>query len=62
MSDTEVPATRRSESAGEDPSARGKSWKIENPNKNDEELQDDELQGVYLWSREQKWYRVNITF
>ena len=45
VTDTEVPATR-SESAGEDPSARGhlrhEPIEIENPNKNgDEELQDD---------------------
>ena len=54
MNETEIPATRRSESASEDTSARGNSWheptEIENPNKNDdEELQDDELQGVPEW-------------
>ena len=59
MIDTDVPATRRSESAGEDPSARGNSWheptEVENPNKNDdEELQDDELQGVPDWVQELK--------
>ena len=59
MNDTEIPATRRSESASEDTSARGNSWheptEIENPNKNDdEELQDDELQGVPDWLQEFK--------
>ena len=54
VTDTEVPATRRSESAKEDLSARGNSrhepTEIENPNKNDdEELQDDELHGVPDW-------------
>ena len=52
--ETEIPATRRSESASEDTSARGNSWhestEIENPSKNDdEELQDDESQGVPDW-------------
>ena len=93
MIDTEIPATRRSGSTDE--LARGdslhESAEIENPNKNDDqELQDDELQGVpdlpqefnhglvdqsvpehrdtsrssqtYFWSREEKRFRVNITF
>ena len=59
VTDTAVPATRRSESAGGDPSARGNSWheptEIENPNQNDdEELQDDELQSVPDWLQEFK--------
>ena len=52
MTDTKIPATRRSEKA----SARGNSWhestEIEIPKKNDdEELQSGELQGVLDWSR-----------
>ena len=48
MNDMEIPATGRSEGASED------RWheptEIENPKKNDdEELQDDELQGVPEW-------------
>ena len=94
VTDTEIPATRRSESASEESLAREellhRSAEIENSNTNeDEELQSDELQGVpdrlqefkhglvdenvnieilpvllmnYLWSREQKWYRVNTVF
>ena len=59
VTDTEFPATRRSEKASEDPSARGKTWheptEIENPNKNDdEELQSGELQGVPDWLQEFK--------
>ena len=59
MTDTEVPATRRSEKTSEDSSARGNSWhestEIENPNKNDdEELQSGELQGVPDWIQEFK--------
>ena len=54
VTDTEIPATRRSENTSEDSPARGNSWhwstEIENPNKNDdEELKSDELQGVPDW-------------
>ena len=59
MTDTEVPATSRSEKASEDSSARGNSWhestENENPNENDnEELQSGELQGVPDWLQEFK--------
>ena len=59
MTDTDIPATRRSEKASEDSSAQGNSWhestEIENPNRNDdEELQSDELQGVPDWLQEFK--------
>ena len=59
MTDTEIPASRRSEKASEDSSARGNSWhestEIENPNKNDdEESRSGELQGVADWPQEFK--------
>ena len=59
MTDTEIPATRRSEKGSEDSSARGNLWheptEIENPIKNDdEELQIGELQGVPDWLQEFK--------
>ena len=59
VTDTAIPATRRSEKASKDPSARGNSWhestEIENPNKNDnEELQSGELQRVPDWLQEFK--------
>ena len=59
MTDTEVPATSRSEKASEDSSARGNSWhestENENPNKiHDEELHSGELQGVPDWLQEFK--------
>ena len=59
VTDTEIPATRRSEKASEDSSARGNSWhestENENPNKNDdEELQSGELPGVSDWLQEFK--------
>ena len=56
MTDTEIPATRRSERASEDSSARGNSWhESEKSNKNDdEELQSDELQRVPDWLQEFK--------
>ena len=57
MTDTEIPATRKSESTSEEPLARRdplhRSAAIENPNNNDgEELQSDELQGVPYWLQE----------
>ena len=58
MTDTEIPATRRSESTSElargDPSHE--SAEIENPNKNDDDeaSQSDELQGVPDWPQEFK--------
>ena len=57
VTDTESPATSRSEKASEDSSARGNSWhestENENPNKNDdEEVQSGELQGVPDWLQE----------
>ena len=57
VTDTEIPATSRSEKASEDSSARGNSWhastEIENPSENDdEELQSGELQGVRDWLQE----------
>ena len=36
--------------------------KNENPNKNDDEDLRPVLLMIYLWSREQKWYRVSTTF
>ena len=94
MTDTEIPATRRSESTSEESSARSDplhgSAEIENTQtmtKNYREMSCkvcqmgnwsssmDRLMKVfqnintlpvllmnYLWSREQKWYRVNRTF
>ena len=57
VTDTEIPATRKSEKASGDSSARGHSWhestEIENPNQSDdEELQSGELQGVPDWLHE----------
>ena len=57
--DTEIPATRKSESVSEDTSARRNSWHEPTINENtqkidDEELQDDELQGVPDWLQEFK--------
>ena len=50
MTDTEIPATRRSEKASEDSSARGNSWResteIESKKKIRRGLQSGELQGV----------------
>ena len=59
VTDTEIPATRRSVKASEDSSARGNSWhestENENPNKkDDEELQSGELRGVPDWLQEFK--------
>ena len=93
VTDTELPATRRSEKASEDSAARGNSWhestEFENPKMTTRNyrvvsckvcrighrsssmnwlmkvLQNIEMLPVllmnYLWSREQKWYRVNTT-
>ena len=92
VTDTEIPATRRSERASEDSSARGKSWHESTENENPPKKMTtrnysvvscrigqrssrmDWLMNVsqnidmlavllmnYLWSREQKWYRVNTT-
>ena len=53
VNDMEIPATRRSESASEDTSARGNLWheptEIETSQTMTRELQDDELQGVPYW-------------
>ena len=54
VTDTEIPATSRSERASDDSSARGNSWhestEIENlKKKDDEEIQSGELQGVLDW-------------
>ena len=59
VTDTGIPATRRSERTNEESFARRdplhRSAEIENPNKNDdEELQSDELQGVPDWLQEFK--------
>ena len=59
VTDTEIPATSRSEKASEDSSARGNSWhesaEIESPQKNDdEEFHSDESQGVPDWLQEFK--------
>ena len=59
VTEAEIPATRRSEKASEDSSARGNSWhesrEMANPSKNDDEdLQSDELQGVPDWLQDFK--------
>ena len=59
VTDTEIPATRRSESMSEESLAPGTrcidQQKSENQNKDaDEELQSDELQGVPDWLQEFK--------
>ena len=57
MTDTEIPATRRSERTNElaRRDALHRLAEIENPNKNDdEELQSDDLQGAPDWPQEFK--------
>ena len=62
VTDTEIPATRRSESASEDTSARGNSWHEPQIKVTTRELQDDELQGVLDWLQEFKEGLIDESF